>query len=168
MRSLNRSIACIALIMLTGCVYWPHHYLTAPQITGTVTRSGKPLVGQHVQLADVMTQGGEVAPGALKQDAVTDAQGHFSIGPISRISKTAPVPLFNVQNKTVPWGLKFSADAQTWHVGWLTDSTLFGEIPKVSINATCDLDQPIKSRVVSGDNALVGNGRCDLSLSSKK
>jgi hypothetical protein len=168
MRSSQQLFACMVLVLMTGCVYWPHHYLTAPQITGTVTRSGKPLVGQHVQLADVMTQAGDVAPGALKQDVVTDAQGHFSIGPILRSSKTAPVPLFNVRNKTVPWGLKFSNDAHNWHAGWLTDPTLFGDIPKAAINASCDLDTPIKSSVITGDNALVGNGRCNLSLSSKK
>lgn len=168
MKSLQHLFASVALVALSGCVYWPHQYLTAPQISGTVTRSGKPLVGQHVQLADVMTQAGDVAPDALKLDAVTDAQGHFSIGPISRKTKTAPVPLFNVRNKTVPWGLKFSNDGQNWHAGWLTDPTLFGDIPKASLTASCDLDQPIKSRVITGDTALVGNARCDLSLPSKK
>jgi hypothetical protein len=168
MRAVQRLFASVILVALSGCVYWPHHYLTAPRITGTVTRSGKPLVGQHVQLADVMTPSGDVAPGALKQDVLTDEQGHFSIGPLSRTAKTAPVPLFNVRNKTVPWGLKFSNDGQTWHAGWLTDSTLFGDIPKMAIHATCDLDTPIKSSVITGDNALVGNGRCNLSLEPKK
>jgi hypothetical protein len=168
MKPLLRWIACLAPIALNGCIYWPHHYLTAPRIDGTVTRSGKPLAGYHVQLADVMTQAGEATPEARKLDAVTDAQGHFSIGPISRTSRTAPVPLFNVRNQTVPWGLTFSNDGQTWEAGWLTDPTMFGDIPKASVNASCDLDAPSKSGVIAGDDAMVGNGRCNLTLESKK
>jgi hypothetical protein len=167
MKSFGQSLLLALLAGLAGCVFWPHHYLTAPAISGTVIRAGKPVSGEHVQLADVMTTAGDVSPGALTQETVTDAQGHFSIGPIRRFSKTAPMPVFSVRNNVAPWGLRLSSDAKAWHAGWLTDATLFGDVPEAPITATCDPGMDSKSSVIAGDNAMVGNGPCNLSLESK-
>ncbi|WP_158882439.1 carboxypeptidase-like regulatory domain-containing protein [Rhodanobacter sp. L36] len=168
MKSLTQGLLLAPFAVLTGCVYWPHHDLTAPTISGTVVRAGKPVVGEHVQLADVMTTSGDVSPSALTQETITDAQGHFSIGPIRRFAKTAPMPLFNVRNNVVPWGLRLSPDARTWQAGWLTDATLIGDVPDAPIIAACDLGAASKSSVITGDNAMVGNGPCNLSMASKK
>jgi hypothetical protein len=168
MKLLMRGLLLVLFAALTGCVYWPHHGLTAPTISGTVVRAGKPVAGVHVQLADVMTTSGDVSPKALTQETVTDAQGHFSIGPIRRFEKTAPMPLFNVSNNIVPWGLRMSSDAKTWQAGWLTDATLIGDVPNAPITAACDLAAASKSSVIAGDNAMVGNGPCNLSMPSKK
>ncbi|HEY8683448.1 MAG TPA: hypothetical protein VIM06_09775, partial [Rhodanobacter sp.] len=113
-------------------------------------------------------ESGGVAITARKQETVTDAQGHFALGPIRRFAWTTPMPIFSVGNHTIPWGLRLSTDAQSWRAGWLSDPTLFGEVMSAPIVATCDLSAASKSSVIAGDKSLVGNGPCDLAAESKK
>jgi hypothetical protein len=153
---------------LAGCVPWPHHYLTAPRITGTVVKAGQPVAGAHIQLADVMDESGEMAATARKQEVVTDAQGHFTVGPIRRFAWSAHVPVLTVTQNTVPWGLRLSTEGQSFRAGWLSDPTLFGEVLSVPIVATCDLNAASKSSVIEGYKSLVGNGPCTLAAESKK
>lgn len=150
---------------LAGCVPWPHHYLTAPPIRGTVTRAGKPVAGAHVRLADLMTASRTVSPAAITQEAVTDAQGHFSIGPIRRFSWRAHVPLVSVYQHTAPWGLQLSTGDATWQPGWLSDDSLYAEVSKLPLTARCDLGAPVRSSVIEGDISLVGSGSCQLAIS---
>ena len=160
-------LACL-FTCLSGCVVWPHHYLTAPRISGTVTRNGQPVAGVHVRLADVMTAGGVMAPTAIRQDAVTDAQGHFAIGPIRRFAWTGPVPVLGVAERAFPWGLQLSADGRAWQPGWLQDPTLIGYVVKVTLVARCDLGAASRSSVIAGDASLVGNGSCTLAAPESK
>ena len=154
---------------LSGCIPIKHHDLVAPQISGTVTRAGVPVTGVHVQLADVFNDSGAPAPTALKDEAVTDEQGHFTVGPLYRVTKKkASVPLVSVDLHTVPWGLRLSADNKTWHAGWLSDPTMLGEVPKAPISAMCDLSVDSKSSAIDGDLAVMGNGPCILQLIEKK
>ena len=150
---------------LAGCVPWPHHYFTAPQIRGTVSRAGKPVAGAHVRLADLMTASRTVSTAAITQEAVTDAQGHFSVGPIRRFSWQAHVPLVSVYQHTAPWGLQLSTDDAAWQPGWLSDYSLYAEVSKLPLTAHCDLDAPFRSSVIEGDISLVGNGPCQLAIS---
>jgi hypothetical protein len=168
---MKMSRGCLTLAMvgvLAGCVPWPHHQLTAPAIRGTVLRAGQPAAGVRVQLADVMTSSGEMASAAQHQETVTDAQGRFSLGPIRRFSWHATVPLVSVSLHTAPWGLRMGTGADAWKAGWLSDPTLFGDIPRVPLVATCDAVAATKSSVIRGRPALVGNGSCDLSVSESK
>jgi hypothetical protein len=153
---------------LAGCVPWPHHYLTAPRITGTVVKAGQPVAGARIQLADVMDESGELASSARKQEVVTDAQGHFTVGPIRRFAWSAHVPVLTVTQNAVPWGLRLSTDGRSFQAGWLSDPTLFGEVLSVPIVATCDLNAASKSSVIEGYKSLVGNGPCTLAAESKK
>jgi hypothetical protein len=159
------SVLLIASIAaLSGCMPIPikHHNLTAPLISGTVTRACVPVPGIHVQLVDQFDDTGAPAPGALKDEAVTDEQGHFTVGPLSRVTKKS------VDLHTVPWGLRLSADDKAWHAGWLVDPTVFGEVPKAPISALCDFSVDSKSSVIDGDIAVAGNGQCILQLVEKK
>ena len=153
---------------LAGCIPIKHHMLSAPQISGTVTRAGVPVPGVHVQLADVFTEGGVPAAGALKDSAVTDEQGHFTVGPLYRMTKKTSVPLVSVDLHTVPWGLRLSTDQKSWRPGWLSDPTMYGQVPKAPVSAMCDLSVDSKSSVIDGDIASMGNGPCILQLIEKK
>jgi hypothetical protein len=162
MRHFFRTLVCVLPACLAGCVPWPHHVLTAPRISGTVLHSGKPVAGVRVQLADVMTAQGVVQAGAVTQDAVTDAQGHFAIGPIRRFAWTGQVPVLGVAERAFPWGLQLSSHANAWQPGWLEDPTLFGYVVNVPLVARCDLDAASRSSVIGGNESLVGNGSCTL------
>jgi len=157
-------LACAALAGLVGCGVIKHKVLSAPQITGTVTRAGVPVRGIHVQLADVVNDAGDVAPDVVNDEVVTDAHGHFTVGPLYRKTRKSSVPFFNVDQHTVPWGLRLSKDGQTWQAGWLSDPAMFGVIPKAPISALCDLSVDSKSSVIDGDIAVVGMGPCLLQL----
>jgi hypothetical protein len=164
--SLSRSVALGLVIgALTGCVPWPHHYLTAPQIVGTVSRAGKPVPGARVRLADLMTETGTVSADAITQQAITDAQGHFSLGPIRRFSWRSHVPLVSVYQHTAPWGMQLSTGDAAWQPGWLSDYSLLAEVLKVPVVANCDLGAPSQSSVIKGDKSLLGNGSCQLAIS---
>ena len=159
----SRLIAlCALLASLGGCVVWPHHHLSAPRISGTVTCAGKPVAGARVRLADLMTTQGTVAADATTLDAVTDARGHFSIGPIRRFAWTGTVPVLGVAQHTFPWGLQLSTDARGWQPGWLEDPTLFAYVVNATVVARCDLGAPARSSVIGGNPSLVGNGSCTL------
>ena len=154
---------------LSGCIPVRHHDLVAPQISGTVTRAGVPVSGVHVQLADVLDDKGAPAPAAIEDEAVTDEQGHFTVGPLYRVTKKkASIPLVNVDLHTVPWGLRLSADNKTWHAGWFADPTMLGEVPKAPVAAMCDLSVDSKSSAIDGAPAVMGNGPCILQLIEKK
>lgn len=155
----------VIAVGMSGCVPWPHHYFTAPQINGTVTRAGKPVAGVRVRLADLMTASGTMSSAALAQEAVTDAQGHFSIGPIRRFSWQAHVPLVSAYQHTAPWGLQLSTGDGAWQPGWLSDYSLFAKVSKLPLTARCDLGAPFRSSVIEGDVSLVGNGPCQLAIS---
>ena len=172
MRPVFQLLLCILFACLfaglAGCVVWPHHVLTAPRISGTVIRAGQPVAGVHVRLADVLTAGGTLAPTAIRQDAVTDAQGHFVIGPIRRFAWTGQVPVLGVAERTFPWGLQLSADGRAWQPGWLQDPTLFSYVMKTTLVARCDLGAASRSSVIAGDASLVGNGSCTLAAPESK
>jgi hypothetical protein len=153
---------------VAGCVPWPHHRLTAPAIDGTVLRAGQPAAGVRVQLADLMTESGDMAVDAQHREAVTDGQGRFSFKPIKRFSWHASVPLVSVSQHTAPWGLRLGTSANAWKAGWLSDPTLMGDIPHAPLIAICNEDAASKSSVIKGRIALVGNGSCDLSISESK
>lgn len=169
MKLFSSMLMIATVAALSGCMTVKHRNLTAPQISGTVTRGGVPVQGVHVQLADVLDTTGAPAPTAFKDEAVTDAQGHFTVGPITRETKgKAKVPLVNVDLHTVPWGLRLSTDDKAWHAGWLSDPTMLGDVPKAPISAMCDLSVDSKSSVIDGDIAVMGNGPCILQLIEKK
>ena len=168
MRSPHRLVLCLVAAGLAGCVPWPHHYLTAPRISGTVSAGGRPMAGVHVQLADLMQASGEVAAAATRLDTVTDAQGHFALGPIRRFAWSAHVPVLTVSQNAVPWGLRLSPDGHSWRAGWLSDPTLFGYVMKQPLSATCNLDAASRSSVIEGDKSLVGNGSCTLTAVESK
>ena len=152
-----------------GCsVPIKHRVLAAPQISGTVTRAGKPVQGMHMQLVDVLNASGEPAAASVRQEAVTDAQGHFTLGPIKQMAHQLDNPLLRVDQRTVPWGLRMSEDGQAWHAGWLSDPDMFGEVPKAVVTAECDLSADSKSSVIDGDIALVGIGPCHLKIVEAK
>jgi hypothetical protein len=168
MKPFHRWLMYIMYAGLAGCVPWPHHYLTAPRIAGTVVKAGQPVAGAHIQLSDVMDESGETASTARKLEVVTDAQGHFVVGPIRRFAWSAHVPVLTVTQNTVPWGLRLSTDGQSFRAGWLSDPSLFGEVVEVPVVATCDLSAASKSSVIEGYKSLVGNGPCTLAAESKK
>lgn len=153
------------VVGLGGCVPWPHHYRTAPQIVGTVSHAGKPVAGVHVRLADLMTENGAMANDAMRQEAVTDAQGHFSLGPLRRFTWRSHVPLVSVYEHTAPWGLQLSGGNDAWQPGWLSDHSLYAEVPTSVLTASCDPAAPSQSSVIKGDKSLVGNGPCQLAIS---
>ncbi|NYE29385.1 hypothetical protein HDE78_002343 [Rhodanobacter sp. K2T2] len=172
MTSSSRILLCVlAAAGVVGCsVPIKHRYLIAPQISGTVTRAGQPVQGMHMQLVDVLNASGEPQPGAQTQEAVTDAQGHFTLGPIKQQARRIDNPLFKVDQHTVPWGLRMSQDGQTWNVGWVSDPDMLGEVPNAVVTAQCDLAADSKSSVIEGDIAVVGIGPCKLkvAVASKK
>jgi hypothetical protein len=165
MKSLLKAVSYVVLAGIVGCsVPIRHHVFSAPQISGTVTRAGKPVSGIHVQLVDVLNASGEPSATATSQEAVTDAQGHFTLGPIKQVEHKLDNPLLKVDQRTVPWGLRFSSDDHTWQGGWLSDPDMFGEVPATQVAAECDLATDSKSSVIDGDIAIVGKGPCHLKL----
>jgi hypothetical protein len=164
-----RLLLCAAAAFVVGCsVPIKHPYFTAPSMRGTVTRAGKPVQGIHMQLVEVVNASGETAPGAATQEAVTDAQGHFTLGPIRQTARRLDNPLFKVDQHTVPWALRISNDGQTWRAGWLSDPDMLGEVPTSVVIAHCDLDADSRSSVIDGDVAAVGKGPCHLKLAVAK
>ena len=164
-KSLERACVFAVMAAIVGCsVPIRHQVYTAPQITGTVVRDGKPVEGFHVQLADVLNPSGELVAASITQQAITDAQGHFALGPITQVAHKVDNPLFKVDQHTVPWGLRLSSDGQAWHTGWVSDPDVFGKVPKALVTAQCDLAVDSKSSVIEGDIANVGNGPCLLKL----
>lgn len=150
---------------IVGCsVPIKHQIYTAPQISGSVTRGGKPVEGIHMQLVDVLNASGEPVAASIKQETVTDAQGHFTLGPMKQVAHNVDNPLFKVDQHTVPWGLRISNDGQTWQGGWLSDTDMFGDVPKTVVSAECDLAVDSKSSVIDGDIAIVGTGLCHLKV----
>lgn len=168
MKGLLGLLMIASMAALAGCIPIRHHVLAAPQISGTVTRAGVPVPGVHVQLVDVLDQNGVPAPDALKDGAVTDEQGHFTVGPLYRVTKKTSVPLVSVNLHTVPWGLRLSTDQKSWQPGWFSDPTMYGDVPKAPVSALCDLSVHSKSSVIDGDIAIAGNGPCILQLIEKK
>lgn len=167
MKLLLRASVFAVMAGIVGCsVPIRHQVFTAPQISGTVTRGGKPVEGFHVQLADVLNASGELVAASITQQAVTDAQGHFAIGPIKQVAHKVDNPLFKVDQHTVPWGLRLSNDGQTWHAGWVSDPDMFGEVPKTAVTAQCDLAVDSKSSTIDGDIAIVGKGPCHLQIAA--
>lgn len=168
MKSSSRILLCaLAVASAAGCsVPIKHQYLTAPQISGTVTRAGKPVQGMRVQLVDVLNASGEPQPGATTQETVTDAQGHFTLGPMKQLARRVDNPLFKVDQHTVPWGLRMSSDDRTWNAGWVSDPDMLGEVPKTLVIAQCDLALDSKSSVIEGDIAIVGIGPCKLKVAA--
>ncbi|MBD8897989.1 carboxypeptidase-like regulatory domain-containing protein [Rhodanobacter sp. DHG33] len=149
-----------AVAALAGCSQIKHTDPVAPQITGTVTRAGVPVAGAHVQLVEAFDDAGTPLPDAEKDEALTDAQGHFTVGPLYRKAK-------RVDLHTVPWGLRISADNKTWHAGWLSDSALLGVVPKAPVSAMCDLAVDSKTSAIAGDLQAMGKGPCILQLIEK-
>ncbi len=170
MRSFFRlSLGVLVAAAVVGCsVPIKHRVLTAPKVSGTVTRAGQPVQGIHVQLVDVLNASGEPAPGAVIQQAVTDALGRFTLGPMQQQARKLDNPLFKVDQHTVPWGLRLSADGRLWHAGWLSDPDMFGDVPKAVVTAQCDLAAASKSSVIDGDIAIVGKGPCHLKVVEAK
>lgn len=169
MKSLFNAMSFVLLAGIAGCsVPIRHHVFSAPQISGTVTRAGKPVEGLHVQLVDVLNASGEPSATATTQEAVTDAQGRFTLGPIKQVEHTLDNPLLRVDQRTVPWGLRFSSDDRTWQAGWLSDPDMFGEVPTTQVAAACDLAAASKSSVIEGDIGIVGKGPCSLKLAMVK
>ncbi len=170
MKSFLRVALCMSAAMgIVGCsVPIKHQYLVAPKISGTVMRAGKPVAGIHMQLVDVLNASGEPAAGSIKQEAVTDAQGHFTLGPMKQVARKIDNPLLKVDQHTVPWGLLMSNDDQAWHAGWVSDPDMFGDVPKSVVYAVCDLAADSKSSVIDGDIAIVGKGPCNLKVAATK
>lgn len=165
MKWLHRAFLLAVMAGIVGCsVPIRHQVYIAPQISGTVTRDGKPVQGVHIQLADVLNASGELVAASITQQAVTDAQGHFTVGPIKQVAHEVDNPLFKVDQHTVPWGLRLSNDGQQWLAGFLSDPDVFGEVPRTVVIAQCDLASASKSSVIEGDIALVGSGPCRLKL----
>ena len=163
MKSFLRMSLCV--LAIAGCsVPIKHQIFTAPRISGTVTRGGKPAEGIHMQLVDVLNASGEPVAGSIKQETVTDAQGRFTLGPMKQVAHKVDNPLFKVDQHTVPWGLRLSEDGQTWHAGWLSDPDMFGDVPKTVVTAQCDLATDSKSSVIDGDISIVGTGPCKLKV----
>ena len=172
MKSSSRILLCLlASAGVAGCsVPIKHHVFIAPQISGTVTRAGQPVEGMHMQLVDVLNASGEPQAGAHTQETITDAQGHFTLGPMTQLAHRVDNPLFKVDQHTVPWGLRMSQDDQNWQVGWVSDPDMLGEVPQTVVTAQCDLAVESKSSVIEGDIAIVGMGPCKLkvAVASKK
>ncbi len=168
MTSSSRILLCLLVAAgVAGCsVPIKHQVFIAPQISGTVTRAGQPVQGMHMQLVDVLNGTGEPQPGAQTQEAVTDAQGHFMLGPIKQLAHKVDNPLFKVDQHTVPWGLRMSQDAQTWQVGWVSDPDMLGEVPQTMVTAQCDLASDSRSSTIEGDVAVVGMGPCKLKVAA--
>jgi hypothetical protein len=160
MKSLSIVLMGAAVAMLAGCVHVKHTDPVAPQISGTVTRAGVPVAGVHVQLVEAFDDAGMPLPDAQQDEVLTDDQGHFTVGPLYRKAK-------RVDLHTVPWGLRLSADAKTWHAGWLSDPTLLGAVPKAPVSAMCDLAVDSKTSAIAGDVAIMGKGPCILQLIEK-
>lgn len=169
MKSLFQASLFVLTAGIVGCsVPIKHRVFAAPQISGTVTRAGKPAEGIHMQLVDVLNAEGEPAAASIKQEAVTDAEGHFTLGPIKQMAHKIDNPLLRVDQRTVPWGLRMSEDGQVWHAGWLSDPDMFGDVPKTLVTAECDLAVDSKSSVIAGDIAVVGKGPCNLKIVEAK
>ena len=168
MTSSSRILLCLLVAAgVAGCsVPIKHQVFIAPQISGTVTRAGQPVQGMHMQLVDVLNASGEPQPGAHMQEAVTDAQGHFTLGPIKQVAHRVDNPLLKVDQHTVPWGLRMSQDDQNWQVGWVSDPDMLGEVPQTVVTAQCDLAVESKSSVIEGDIAIVGMGPCKLKVAA--
>lgn len=160
MKSLSVVLMGAAVALLAGCVQLKHNDPVAPQISGTVTRAGVPVAGVHVQLVEAFDDSGAPLPDAEKDEVLTDAQGRFTVGPLYRKAKRSDL-------HTVPWGLRLSADAKTWHAGWLSDPDLLGAVPKAPVSAMCDLAVDSKTSAIAGDVQAMGKGPCILQLIGK-
>lgn len=82
-----RALALLPLIGLSGCLPIPNTRVHAPRIEGTVLRDGQPLSGAVVRL--------EASRGE-PSSAATDAQGRFSVGPVTefRLTKSIGDPTY--------------------------------------------------------------------------
>ncbi len=162
MSAFRSILLCAALLALGGCVPWPHHELTAPEIIGSIESAGAPVAHARIQLSDRLDASGNPAPKAKIVDVVADAEGHFRVGPIRRFVWTSHA------NRPVPWGLSFSPDAQPLRAGWLSDPASNGYVLDEPVIAICDLHSMAVSSGIGGYQQLRGNGLCSMAVVGSK
>jgi hypothetical protein len=155
-------LMCVTLLPLCGCVPWPHHELSAPQIIGSIENAGTPVAHARIQLIDQLDASGQIAPKAKTLDIVADAEGHFTIGPIRRFVWTSHL------NKPAPWALRFSPDAGPLRDGWLSDPASPGYVMDEPVIAICNLRSPVVSSGIGGFQQLRGRGLCSMAAVGSK
>jgi hypothetical protein len=160
---IHSSLLCALLLSLSGCVPWPHHVLSAPEIIGSIESSGGPVAHAHIQLSDTFDASGNVAAKAKTLEVVADDRGHFRIGPIRRFVWTS-----HFGDRPVPWGLSFSTGGQPLRAGWLSDPSGNGFVLDEPVIAICDLHSPTVSSSIGGYQQLRGNGLCSMAVVGSK
>jgi len=152
-----------APLLLSACVPWPHHELSAPEIIGSIEHSGTPVAHAHIQLSDMLDASGHAVDKAKTLEVVADAEGHFRIGPIRRFVWTS-----HAGERPVPWGLSFSTDGQPVRAGWLSDPAQKGFVLDEPVIAICDLKSSAVSSGIGGYQQLQGRGLCSMAVVGSK
>ncbi|OPZ13453.1 MAG: hypothetical protein BWZ07_00513 [Alphaproteobacteria bacterium ADurb.BinA280] len=151
-----RSTAAIAVLLLSGCIaVGPKTWTGAPPVTGTLHRAGAPIADAKVRLVG----GWEEAT----VEALTDADGRFSIGPLGKKGRSAVVGFFGLAESGVNWKIQFQQGGQ-WLVGWETNRGI-GYAPREGVNADCDIARPPVDSEPGGP-ATRGAGFCRLVLTT--
>ena len=90
------------LLPLAGCLPVPHRMYFTPRISSTVSRDGEPVTGVQLRLRASGTE--QLAT------AVSDADGHFELGPLSELALTTSL----LRDPSYGYVLELSADGRDY------------------------------------------------------
>ena len=151
-----RWLATMVAFLPAGCAsVGPPTWTGAPPVTGTLHHAGAPIAGTRVRLVGGLD--------AATAEAVTDAEGRFSIGPLGKKGHAAHVGFFGIGESVARWKIEFQREGR-WLTGWESSGGI-GYAPRDTVEADCDTARPASASDIAG-RGTDGAGFCRLALAA--
>lgn len=155
----------VPILLLTSCATpaGPKSWSGAPRLVGTLQRDGLPMAQTRIRLVHRLSHDGQPADNAEMVETISDADGHFSIGPIGKKSHAAHISWFGLGESAADWGLQIQQGDQ-WLTGWNSGKGI-SYAPRTQVVADCDIARQAATGEIAGAGAGTrGSGFCRLSL----
>src|SRR5688572_23575597 len=118
----------LLVVLLGGCVPFPHVARYSPAISGVVVKDGTPVAGVEIRVSSRLTK--------ETHASVTDATGHFSVAPLRKFRA-----LMWLGDPFVDYTVEINHNKQT-HGGY---SGVGMGVSAARLIVTCNLSQPTES-----------------------